>query len=174
MKFKPKKNIIIISTLILTLFTSCDDQEVTTFYLVRHAEKEMNDSTEKQNNDPKLTIEGKQRAQKLADLLQEEKISAIYATVYQRNMKTVAPLARSKDLSINNYEWYEWQPMIDSIKQEYTSKSVLICGHGDNLLPMIDYLNGKRPQEKLAKREYDKIFKIMYEPDTTIVTTLTY
>ena len=169
-----KSNNIIVFALLLILFASCNDSVSTTLYLVRHAEKEMNDSTEKQNDDPKLTKEGKQRAKKLAKVLKEEKISAIYSTAYQRNRKTVAPLAKSKDLSVNNYEWYDWQPMIDSINKKYAGGKILICGHGDNLLPMIDYLNAKRPQKKLHKREYDKIFKVVYNKDTTMVSTITY
>ena len=174
MKTTLKSIKIIVFALFLALFTSCNNSETTTFYLVRHAEKEMNDSTEKKNDDPKLTKEGEQRAQKLAEILKEEKISAIYSTKYQRNRKTVVPLAKSKDLSVNNYEWYDWQPMIDTIKKKYTGDKVVICGHGDNLLPMIDYLNGKRPQKKLDKQEYDKIFKVVYNKDTTLVSTITY
>jgi hypothetical protein len=58
--------------------------------------------------------------------------------------------------------------------KKHAGKTVLICGHGDNLLPMIEYLNGKRPQESLGPHEYDKIFKVDYFKNSAVVTVIKY
>ncbi len=159
--------------LMLLLFLSCQDQS-TTLYLVRHAEKEENNTMQNQNEDPPLTLEGEQRAEKLKKLLADVSIDAVYSTSYQRNMNTVEPLAIDKNLSIQNYEWHQWSPMIEEILVSYQGKTVVICGHGDNLLPMIEYLDGKRPQESLGTHEYDKIFKVERQGDTALVEVIEY
>lgn len=155
-------------------FWSCEQPEVTTFYFVRHAEKVEDNIVENHNDDPQLTAEGKLRAQKLREMLSTNKITAIYSTAFQRNLNTVKPLADFKNIEIQNYEWHGWQPMLDDAKTAYAGGTILVSGHGDNLLPMIEYLNDKKPQEKLGSHEYDKIFKVESYPDTVLVTTLPY
>ncbi|MCU0398759.1 MAG: histidine phosphatase family protein, partial [Cyclobacteriaceae bacterium] len=49
-------------------------ESITTFILIRHAEKDLTQST----NDPDLSEEGKMRANRLAQLLAETEVSAIY------------------------------------------------------------------------------------------------
>lgn len=169
-------NIISISLFVilgLVLF-SCKEKSSTNFYLVRHAEKEDSNTMQDQNEDPPLNQEGMQRVKKLKDLLIKENISAIYSTSYRRNLNTVKPMAQQRSLKIKNYEWYEWRPMIDEILKDFNGETIVICGHGDNLLPMIDYLGGTRPQEKLGSNEYDKIFKVEKDKIEAIVNTIIY
>ena len=54
------------------------------------------------------------------------------------------------------------------------SNSILICGHGDNLLPIIALFGGKSPLKQLGHNEYDKLFKITYHPKKTKVKMWTY
>ena len=70
-------------------------QELTTFIIVRHAEK-VADGT----NDPLLSAVGIARADLFNDMMSSQKISAIYSTPYQRNLMTVNALAESKALSV--------------------------------------------------------------------------
>lgn len=141
---------------------------VKTIYLVRHAEKDLTDTT----GNPLLTREGKIRADKLKNILLEKGIETIYSTHYERNMNTVRPLANALELPIQNYRWTQWQSMVDSI-QASDKETFLICGHGDNILPMIRALGAKPPLEKLQKHEYDKLF-IVTLGDTTLVQMKTY
>lgn len=155
----------------LLFLTACNNStdEPTTFYLLRHAEKDLNDTTD----NPLLTEEGKARAQKLVKEMEGVEINGIYSTRFERNIHTVQPLADERALQINTYVWEKWQPMLDTL-QKSTGQTYLICGHGNNLLPMIDYLGSKRPLEKLGDHEYDKIFKVTLEQDSSRVEMLTY
>ena len=142
----------------------------TTVYLVRHAEKDLQDPSD----DPPLTPEGKARAAKLAVLLKDVFFDGIFSTGYDRNLSTVMPLARQKNLDITPYEWYEWQPLIERIRSAPGGQTFLICGHGDNLLPMIKVLGARPPLDALGNHEYDKLFVVSFLPEGSEVEMQTF
>ena len=74
-----KKFLLALSVALLTLSCASAPEEttVTTFYLIRHAEK---DRSEGVGNDPQLTEEGLQRAQRWAEVLGLEPLDAVYST----------------------------------------------------------------------------------------------
>lgn len=152
----------------LFILISCD-QEATIIYFVRHAEKDLTDTTD----NPPLTAEGLNRADRLVKFFENVEFDAIYSTRYDRNINTVAPLASDRDLPIRNYEWHDWQPMLDSITST-RGKMYLICGHGDNILPMIEYLGAPRPMDELGSHEYDKIFRVIHSRQEKNVNVLIY
>jgi hypothetical protein len=65
----------------------------TTIIMVRHAERDA-------GYDPPLNTEGVARAQKLSEVLGQNGVTAIYATDYERNRQTAAPLATKLGLSV--------------------------------------------------------------------------
>src|SRR4051812_24667993 len=79
--------------------TALQAQQITTFILVRHAEK-MADA----GKDPALSSEGNARTKRLVSLLEKTTIDAIYTTPYKRTRSTVEPLAQAKRLTIREYE----------------------------------------------------------------------
>lgn len=151
-------------SLLISIQSCVSEVQPTTFYLVRHAEKDLSDTTQ----DPPLTIEGIARAKELSLILDGISIDGCFSTYYQRNINTIAPTAKMKQQKIHSYKWTIWQPMLDTLKLQQ-GKTFLICGHGDNLLPMIDYLGGEPPYESLGKHEYDNLFKVVVYPDSTQV-----
>ena len=88
----------IISLLILILFgLNVKSQDLTTFILVRHAEKAF-DGTK----DPALTEVGKDRSLRLASLLQKQEVAALYSTPFKRTQVTLIPIAQGQQLSIES------------------------------------------------------------------------
>ena len=159
--------IFILGLLIIT--QSCEQKQTeTTLYLVRHAEKD----TLFEGDNPPLIETGYVRAERLKDLLKEEGIEQVYSTKFIRNINTVSPLLTALDLEVKLYDYYEFQPTLDSIKT--SSQTTLLCGHGDNLLPIIAYLNGKPPYESLGHNEYDNLFKLTVLSDTTLVEVIKF
>ncbi len=67
--------------------------ERTTFYIVRHAEKES-------GRNPNLTAAGKIRAKTLAQLLRSVELSAVYSTHYCRTVLTAQPVAHAASLPV--------------------------------------------------------------------------
>ena len=85
-----------------TKTTSASEEEVaTTYYLIRHAEKDRSDSA---NKNPKLTAEGTERAKNWALYFENIKIDQIFSTDYSRTMETAAYVASQKQLMIESYD----------------------------------------------------------------------
>lgn len=158
---------------ILIFTTACaEGPEVgQTFYLFRHAEKVLTDDTE----DPPLLPEGRERAEKIAALLADVKVDRYYSTRYIRNTATIRPSAEKQGKKIKTYEWHDWEPMIKEITaNQYNLKNVVICGHGDNLLPMIEALGCEAPLDSLGGHEYDKYFVVTVRGGKCSVETELY
>lgn len=153
-------------------------EEIAVFYLVRHAEKaqpiQMVELMQDASKDPELSEIGQQRAQKLKDLMLDKNISAIYSTNYKRTIQTVKPLSDSLELPIQLYEWSKVNVLLDSLVTETSGQQILFSGHSNTILPMISYLNGQKPQDRIGENEYDKIFKLSVFADTTLVEVTVY
>src|SRR5690606_18948886 len=74
---------------------------MTTYYFIRHAEKDTSDS---QNRDPKLSPEGRARAQRWAEIFKEVPFDLIYSTNYHRTRETATTIAETKDLELDYYD----------------------------------------------------------------------
>lgn len=157
-----------VSFLVLTIYSCSSEQKNQTFYLVRHAEKDTTDQSE----NPQLIKEGYERAEKLKEILDTVDFELVLSTKYDRNMNTVKPIIDSKNYELEIYEWYEWHQDIDNLMQK--NGNFLICGHGDNLLPMIERLGGEKPMEKLGHNEYENLFKVHRKGDKVEVEVIKF
>ena len=104
---------------------SNDPVKSVTIFLVRHAER-ANDGT----NDPPISEDGKKRALKLAEVLSNSGVTAIYSTDYKRTITTVEPLAKTMNLEIKLYEAMK-EPELKRIVEENRGGAVVICGHSN-------------------------------------------
>ncbi|MCX7552167.1 phosphoglycerate mutase family protein [Xanthomarina sp. F2636L] len=113
-----------------TSFFSCaqkdNSQETTTYYFIRHAEKDRTDAT---NKNPHLTQIGIARAEKWRNILQHIPFDKIYSTDYNRTLETAQPTATKNGLEIIIYNDKETDinPFLNDTKGE----TVLIVGHSD-------------------------------------------
>ena len=69
-----------------------------TVFIVRHAEK-----ADDENKDGELSEAGRARAEALANMLRDSKISVIYTTEFKRTQQTAAPLAKALDLTVTTW-----------------------------------------------------------------------
>lgn len=111
--------------------------EVTTFILVRHAEK-ADDGTK----NPPLTDEGFQRAENLVFMLDRQNIDAIFSTNTQRTLLTVKLLAEDKNLEIRHYNSSELSDFAEMLVAEFNGKTIVICGHSNTLPETANLLLG--------------------------------
>lgn len=125
-----------------------DSGELTTFILIRHAEKG-NDGTE----DPDLTEQGIARAEKLSAMLQNTPIAAIYATNYKRTRNTVAPLAKIHDTKVQPYETFKPE-VIEDMLEKHRGGTVLISGHSNTTPWTANLLTGTETYKDYAESEY--------------------
>jgi 2,3-bisphosphoglycerate-dependent phosphoglycerate mutase len=145
-------------------------QPVTTFILVRHAEKG-DDGTK----DPDLTETGMSRAESLATLLRETKVDAIYSTAYKRTNNTVAPLSRAKSLPVQGYEAFKGEE-IDKMLKQHTGGTITVVGHSNNIPWIANYLTGKETYPSFEDSDYDNVFivTVFEKGKTAKVVRLSY
>jgi broad specificity phosphatase PhoE len=129
---------------------------VTTVYLVRHAEK---DSTS-DRADPTLSAVGQVRAEALRQLLVRRYPVALLTTDTKRTRATLAPLAEATKLEPQVYNPNETTALALRIRKEYAGKTVVVVGHSNTLLPLIESLGGTPPVEEIGENEYDYLFTV--------------
>lgn len=106
-------------------------EEVTTYYLIRHAEKDRSDST---NTNPALTEKGLERAKHWAHYFDSIPLNEIYSTDYKRTQQTAIYVATKKNLATESYEPNNL--LTEDFKLITKGHKVLIVGHS-NTTPML-------------------------------------
>ena len=123
--------------LLLTIFLafSIPENDCSTFYLIRHAEKVR---TNKSDRDPKLNENGIFRALKWKDYFIDKEISKIYSTNYKRTLETVKPIEEEIGLTAILYSpsSIDYKDFISSNKGEV----VLVVGHSNTIPNFVNEL----------------------------------
>ncbi len=143
---------------------SSDAKTETTIFVVRHAEKADADPTDQ---DPALAPEGEVRAQELVKYMKGKKIDAIFSTPYKRTQSTVQPLAEQNGLTVQTYNPKDNAALKAQVMQNYTGKTVVIAGHSNTILPIVEAFGATKPFDAVADSKYDHIFKITISEDGT-------
>jgi broad specificity phosphatase PhoE len=100
--------------------------EITTYYLIRHAEK---DRSNPQNEDPNLTEEGVARAARWAHFFRSVSFDEVYATEYRRTQQTAAPAALQSNVKVMPY--HPNALYSEDFRNRTTGKTVLVVGHSN-------------------------------------------
>ncbi|KQS41125.1 phosphoglycerate mutase family protein [Pedobacter sp. Leaf194] len=150
-----KKLLIFLS--VIFLFFNLAKAQTTEIWIVRHAEKDRSDPQEK---NPDLSEEGKVRAGDLAKYLKKENIDVAFSTPYKRTRQTLDSLVIPK---VINYT--DIKALVDTIKTSYAGKKIIIAGHSNTVLEIIEAFGGKRPREELTDDDYDFIFHLNVKGD---------
>jgi len=151
------KIILILFLAIVSLSYRIDDPGLTTIYIVRHAEKDVSDP---KNQDPELNIEGRERAEALAIKLKDTKLDAAFATKYKRTRQTASYSAKSNKLEIQTYDAQDFRGMSELIKTKHSGHKVLIVGHSNTVLELLEAFGAQRPLFALADDDYDLFFEL--------------
>ncbi|WP_205499729.1 SixA phosphatase family protein [Rufibacter psychrotolerans] len=150
----------------------------TVVYLVRHAEKASAQtmmSSAAMAEDPELSPAGQERAQALKAKLGKKRPAALFATPYRRTRQTLQPLAEATNLEIHPYDARNGQALAQKIRQEYAGKTVVVAGHSNTVLPLLEALGGTKPFPEIADHHYDYLFKVtLQENKPTKVEVATY
>ena len=146
-----KKFLLII--FVFTLFIACTSDKTTTYYLIRHAEKDRTNTT---NKNPNLNSNGVIRAEKWAKHFENIVLDAVYSTDYNRTQQTAAPTAKSKDLIVQSYNSSK---MYDSIfKKNTKGKTVLVVGHSDTTPVFANIILGQKKYKNMADNDNASLY----------------
>jgi len=135
--------------------------DTTTVFLVRHAEKVADGST-----DPELTDEGRARAERLVAMLAEVHLDAVYSTPFKRTRDTASPVAAAKGLEVTITEVGTGfvDRLAKQILDENRGKTVLVVGHSNTLGPTIASLGGG-PSFEIDEKIYGDLFVCVLPDD---------
>ena len=129
---------------------------VTTVYIVRHAEK---DSTSNPA-DPTLSALGQVRAQALRQLLVRRQPAALFTTNTTRARATLAPLSEALKVEPQEYDPRRGRDLADRILKEYRGKTVVIVGHSNTVLSLIDDFGLVPPVDEIGENDYEYLFTV--------------
>jgi 2,3-bisphosphoglycerate-dependent phosphoglycerate mutase len=164
-----KKYSVVLLLTIIALSAYSQGTSLTTFIVVRHAEK-----SNESSSDPSLAPAGTERANKLAALLKEVGVSAIYSTNYKRTKNTVDPLATAKSIAIQDYKSLK-EAELDELIKKYSGGTVVIAGHSNTVPGIVNLLIGKEQYKNLDDSNYGALFIVsLAERGKASVTLLTY
>jgi broad specificity phosphatase PhoE len=114
------------------------NEEISTFYFIRHAEKDRKDKT---NHNPHLTEVGHARANHWSEILKHVKFDAIYSTDYNRTKETALPTAKANNLKLTIYDGKNLDG--EKLKVDNKGKTVLIVGHSNTTPAFVNNVIGK-------------------------------
>lgn len=158
------KNYISILLVLLSLSVFAQSKAPTKIYIVRHAEKMIDNPKER---DPLLTTKGIERAEALAEFFKTKKIDAVYSTQYKRTMATVQPTASDHKLTIESYDSRNLKDVIPAIIEKNRGKTILIVGHSNTVLETIEAAGGLKPFATIADEDYTNLFLVTLKANGT-------
>lgn len=126
--------------------------QTTTVIVLRHAEKLT------QGPDPALSPEGMARATRLASLLRDSGVTAIYVSDTRRARETAEPLARRLGVQLVEYPGRKIDELAGSILDRHRGQTVLVVGHSNTVPPLLATLSRGRYTTRLADDEFDGLY----------------
>lgn len=161
---KPTK-VILISFLLLSIFGCKEepkevngngvDSAVSTFYFIRHAEKDRSNS---ENTDPELNQIGLGRAMHWAEIMRDIELDAIYSTDFKRTTMTAAPISVKQDVDVEYYD-----PSIidmEQFKADNFNRTVLIVGHSNTTPDFVNAIIGEEKYTAMADDDNGSLFVV--------------
>lgn len=143
---------VILGLFLFCIFSSGLLAQEKTILLVRHAEKA--DAT---SQDPELSAEGKQRAERLVKKIGKFRPGAFYSTNYKRTRDTLAPLAAKRKKEVQIYDARQPQQLIEQIMKSDT-KRFLVSGHSNTIPALANLISKKELFKNLDDSEYSVIW----------------
>jgi phosphohistidine phosphatase SixA len=116
-----------------------------TIVLVRHAERADAGTAAAKvpGADPELAPAGQSRAKRLADVLRDAKITAIYATEYKRTQQTAAPLAQALGIEISTLPSKDVKGLVEKLSA--SPGHALVVGHSNSVPEILKALGVQEP-----------------------------
>ena len=136
-------------------------------FVLRHADR-------KPEPDDELTATGRERADRLARMLEESGVSAAFRTEFVRARQTLEPLERarggalrvniirSKDVPTSTHV----QRVVQAVQSQPADAVVAVVGHSDTVGGIVEGLLDGRLVEpiRIGADEFDRLFILFIDP----------
>jgi phosphohistidine phosphatase SixA len=123
-----------------------------TVFIVRHAEKADN------SKDAELSEAGRARAEALANMLKDSKISVIYTTEFKRTQQTAAPLAKALGLTVTTLPAENHTALVAKLRT--STANSLVVGYG-NTIPGVIKALWISELVKISDSDYDNLLVVV-------------
>jgi phosphohistidine phosphatase SixA len=137
-------------------------QATTTVIFVRHTDTEVPLAG---GNDPALSAIGRQRAELLADVVQDMDVvagvDAIYADVTRRTQQTAAPIAERRGVDVAVADPYAVEAFMAQVLREHKGRIVFVVTQADAIAPLVEELHGSKHVPQMAENEYDDLYIVI-------------
>ena len=130
---------------------------ISTYYLIRHAEKDRTDSTDL---DPELNQKGLGRAIRWAEVFDDVDLDAIFSTNYERTTMTAAPTSVKKNINIQFYD--PANLVIEDFKAANEGQKVLIVGHSNTTPVLANQLLGTEEYQQMEDDDNSSLFVVQF------------
>jgi len=144
--------------------------EVTTYYFIRHAEKDRSNPSEQ---NPHLKEEGLKRAGNWSNILGNIKFDVIYSTDYHRTKETALPTADKNKLDITIYDSRELNTIIDDFLNNTKGKTVLVVGHSNTTPAFVNAVLGIKKYEDIDDSNNGNLYIVTIIGDKIVDQVLT-
>lgn len=143
--------------------------EVTTYYFIRHAEKDRSNPSEK---NPRLMQKGLERAESWRKIFDNIAFDAVYSTDYNRTMETAQPTAAQNNLEITLYDANKIDSPEEFIKNT-KGKTVLVVGHSNTTPAFVNSVIGQKKYEDMDDNNNGNLYIVTIVGDKIIDQLLT-
>lgn len=152
-----KKTIILLAVLLSSVANysqeAAENKEeitITTYYLIRHAEKKI------EEKDPEINNQGIERTKKWLAIFKNISFDAVYSTDYKRTKQTAKPIADANKLAILGYNP---KNLYDAgFKYNTAGKTVLIVGHSNTTPSFANKILGKIKYKQIEEKTYGNLY----------------
>jgi len=127
------------------------ENDLTTFYFIRHAEKQTGD-------DPELNEKGQKRAQQWVEYFFLKDVDHVISSDFNRTKATAAPLAQSKKLDTEIYDVRSIDG--ETLLEKYRGKTVVLFGHSNTIGTYANQLQNDEIYEELDESDYDHFYVV--------------
>lgn len=142
---------------------SIQNLETTTYYFIRHADKDTSDKT---NRDPHLTKAGHARSENWSTVLSHVKFDMIYSTNYHRTRETALPTASKNNLELTIYDPRNIN--LETFLSKTKGKNVLVVGHSNTTPMFVNALIGEQKYPQIDESIYGNLYIVTFKGDTKV------
>lgn len=146
-----------------------EQDQMTTYYFIRHAEKDLSDPS---NKDPQLTERGLQRAKDWSVIFKEVSFDLILSTDFNRTRKTAEIIAQSQKQSVEIYNHLDLNN--EQFQSQTWGKTSLIVGHSNTNPKFVNLILGENKYKDIDENESGSLFIVQVSPDGTASCQVLY
>ncbi len=121
-----------------------------TVFVTRHAEKGPG------TPDPSLTEAGRRRAELLARMLMDTKVTALFASEFKRTQETLAPLAAANHLTTTITLARDVDALISAVQALPPGSRAVVASHSNLVHLIVEKLSGVKVPE-ITDADYDRL-----------------